>query len=79
MCIKILFDGFQVKYPVHFSSDLRDLLEHVLQGDTSSRFGNLKNGAEDIKKHKWFTGTNWITLYEQKAGSYTSMCYDILE
>ena len=29
------------------------------------RIGCLKNGAEDIKKHKWFRGLNWAALYNK--------------
>ena len=30
------------------------------------RIGCLKNGAEDIKKHKWFRGLNWAALYNKQ-------------
>jgi protein kinase A len=30
--------------------------------DLSKRFGNLKSGAEDIKKHKWFSDIDWVKL-----------------
>jgi len=29
------------------------------------RIGCLKNGAEDIKKHKWFRGLNWAHIYNR--------------
>uniref|UniRef100_A0A1I8FQQ5 Protein kinase domain-containing protein n=1 Tax=Macrostomum lignano TaxID=282301 RepID=A0A1I8FQQ5_9PLAT len=35
--------------PSHFSSDLKDLLRNLLQVDLTKRFGNLKNGVNDIK------------------------------
>jgi hypothetical protein len=28
----------------------------------TKRFGNLKAGPADIKKHKWFTGMDWMKL-----------------
>ena len=31
----------------------------------SKRAGSGKNGAEDIKKHKWYRGLNWAALYNK--------------
>ena len=63
----ILF-GFllKVRFPSHFSADLKDLLRNLLQVDLTKRFGNLKNGVDDIKNHKWFLSTDWIATYERK-------------
>lgn len=63
MCIFWL----QVRFPSHFSSDLKDLLKNLLQVDLTKRFGNLKNGVNDIKNHKWFATTDWIAIYERKV------------
>ncbi|KAL4634920.1 cAMP-dependent protein kinase catalytic subunit beta isoform X1 [Arapaima gigas] len=57
----------KVRFPAHFSSDLKDLLKNLLQVDLTKRFGNLKNGVNDIKNHKWFATTDWIAIYEQKV------------
>lgn len=57
----------QVRFPSHFSSDLKDLLRNLLQVDLTKRFGNLKNGVNDIKNHKWFATTDWIAIYERKV------------
>lgn len=59
----------QVRFPSHFSSDLKDLLRNLLQVDLTKRFGNLKNGVSDIKNHKWFATTDWIAIYQRKVGS----------
>ena len=37
----------------------------MLRADKNHRIGCLKNGAEDIKKHKWFRGLNWAELYNK--------------
>jgi protein kinase X len=42
------------------------LIARLLQADRSRRIGCLKNGAEDIKKHKWFRGLNWAALYNKQ-------------
>lgn len=61
----------QVRFPSHFSSDLKDLLRNLLQVDLTKRYGNLKNGVNDIKGHKWFATTDWIAIYERKARHQT--------
>lgn len=56
----------RVRYPSHFTNDLKDLLKNLLQVDLTKRFGNLKNGVMDIKNHKWFSTTDWIAVYQRK-------------
>ncbi|XP_043223886.1 cAMP-dependent protein kinase catalytic subunit 1 isoform X1 [Amphibalanus amphitrite] len=57
----------KVRYPSHFSSELKDLLRNLLQVDLTKRYGNLKNGVNDIKGHKWFATTDWIAVYQKKV------------
>ena len=38
----------------------------VLTVDRTRRIGASKNGAEDIKKHKWYRGLNWAALYNKQ-------------
>lgn len=38
----------------------------MLQVDLTKRFGNLKNGAYDIKAHKWFDTLDWISIFDRK-------------
>lgn len=40
----------------------KDLIKRLLTSDRSKRLGNLKNGAEDVKSHRWFRGVDWIGL-----------------
>ncbi|CAI2293745.1 unnamed protein product [Caenorhabditis sp. 36 PRJEB53466] len=56
----------KVKFPSHFSNELKDLLKNLLQVDLTKRFGNLRNGVADIKNHKWFSSTDWIAIYQRK-------------
>lgn len=37
------------------------------QVDLTKRYGNLKNGVNDIKGHKWFATTDWIAIYQKKV------------
>lgn len=57
----------KVRFPSHFSQDLRDILRNLLQVDLTKRFGNLKNAVNDIKAHKWFNTTDWIAIYQKKV------------
>ncbi|CAJ0944541.1 unnamed protein product, partial [Mesorhabditis belari] len=57
----------KVKFPSHFSTELKDLLKNLLQVDLTKRFGNLKNGVADIKNHKWFGSTDWIAIYQRRV------------
>lgn len=67
----------KVRFPSHFSSDLKDLLRNLLQVDLTKRYGNLKNGVDDIKTHKWFGATDWFSIYEKKIEApFTPKCKD---
>ncbi|XP_055336516.1 cAMP-dependent protein kinase catalytic subunit 1-like [Paramacrobiotus metropolitanus] len=56
----------KVKYPTHFSPDLKDVVKNILQVDVTKRFGNLKGGANDIKNHPFFAETDWMALYGKR-------------
>lgn len=38
------------------------MCKHLLRRDLSKRYGNLKNGVADIKKHKWFSNFDYNAL-----------------
>lgn len=75
-CIQVPY--FQVRFPSHFSHDLKDLLRYLLQVDLTKRYGNLKNGVNDIKNHKWFSATDWIAIYQKKVNVITIQTHHIL-
>ena len=56
----------KIKFPRNFDKDAKSLVKHLLVADLSKRYGNLKNGAEDIKNHRWFANIDWKMLYEKK-------------
>ena len=35
--------------------------------DLTKRYGNLKNGVNDIRNHRWFGPTDWILIYQKKV------------
>ncbi|KAI9280118.1 kinase-like domain-containing protein [Sporodiniella umbellata] len=49
----------KVKWPHYFDANAKDLLKRLLTPDLTKRFGNLKAGSDDIKRHPWFTGVDF--------------------
>ena len=41
-------------------------MRNLIQVDLSKRYGNLRNGVNDIKKHTWFNQTEWMALYQRQ-------------
>jgi serine/threonine protein kinase len=56
----------RVHFPSHFDKDAKDLVKRLLASDRTRRLGNLKGGAEDVKKHKYFKCINWDELLQKK-------------
>jgi protein kinase X len=56
----------KIEFPRHFDVNAKDLIKKLLLADRTKRFGCLKNGADDIKKHKWFKGIDWGKVYSRK-------------
>merc|ERR1712039_1145577 len=61
----------KVRFPSHFTSDLKDLLRNLLSVDLTKRYGNLKNHVNDIKYHKWFSSVDWLAVYQKKVSFKT--------
>jgi protein kinase A len=55
----------KVRFPRPFDSASRGLIKHLLVGDLSKRYGNLKGGVNDIKHHRFFSGTHWERLLQK--------------
>ncbi|XP_034935496.1 cAMP-dependent protein kinase catalytic subunit beta-like [Chelonus insularis] len=63
------------KFPGHFKENLKSIVSSLLQTDLTRRFGNLKNGSLDIKKHVWFQTIDWDRVYHRKIKpSYIPVC-----
>jgi len=52
----------KVYFPKYFDKNAKSLVKKLLTADLSKRFGNLKSGADDIIKHKWFATIEWDKL-----------------
>ena len=53
-----IMDGYY-EFPPHIEPKARDLIKSFLCADRSLRLGFAKNGAEEVKAHKWFNGVDW--------------------
>jgi serine/threonine protein kinase len=49
----------KVNFPRYFDRNAKNLIKKLLSADLTKRYGCLKGGALDIKKHRWFSGTDW--------------------
>lgn len=56
----------KVKFPRDFDKNCKSLVKHLLVADVSKRYGCLKKGVDDIKKHRWFKTFNWSDLIDEK-------------
>jgi len=56
----------RVDYPRHFDANAKELIRRLLMPDRSKRLGNLKGGADDVRKHKWFKGLDFESLLIKK-------------
>lgn len=56
----------KIVFPKLFDKNAKGLVKKLLTADLGKRYGNLKNGVDDIKTHKWFKDVNWDLLLEKK-------------
>ncbi|CAL1146894.1 unnamed protein product, partial [Cladocopium goreaui] len=57
----------RLDFPRHFDVKAKDLVRRLLVNDRTKRFGCLKAGVEDIKRHKWYKGTDWDLLLARRV------------
>ncbi|KAI7904067.1 kinase-like domain-containing protein [Cokeromyces recurvatus] len=51
-----------ITWPNHMSPEAKDLIQNLLKTKPSERYGNLKDGSDDIKNHSWFKDINFENL-----------------
>lgn len=56
----------RIEWPKHMDPVAKDLIKKLLVQDRTRRLGNMKNGAEDLKRHRWFKSLNWDEVIERK-------------
>jgi len=58
--------GGKIEWPKSIDNLGKDLIKKLLVIDRTKRLGNMKAGAEDVKRHKWFKGVDWEDVYYKK-------------
>uniref|UniRef100_A0A1B6HWE6 Protein kinase domain-containing protein n=4 Tax=Homalodisca liturata TaxID=320908 RepID=A0A1B6HWE6_9HEMI len=56
----------KIEWPRNLDPVAKDLIKKLLVGDRTKRLGNMKNGADDIKRHRWFKNVNWQDVYQRR-------------
>lgn len=56
----------KISFPRMFDKDAKALVKKLLTADLGKRYGNLRNGADDIKQHNWFRALIWDDLLEKR-------------
>ena len=56
----------KIKFSSDFDNKSKSLIKHLLEPDLSKRYGNLKDGVNDIKNHEFFKSMNWDKLLRQE-------------
>lgn len=59
----------KIKFPRDFDKNAKSIVKHLLVGDVTKRYGCLKNGADDIKNHRWFKELDWYKLSQKKLAA----------
>merc|ERR1711988_1461223 len=59
----------KIVFPKLFDKNAKGLVKKLLTAELSKRYGNLKNGVDDIKQHKWFKDINWTDMLEKKIAA----------
>lgn len=55
----------KLNFPRFFDRNAKALIKRLLTADLTKRYGCLKNGAEDVKRSKYFSGTVWSDLLKR--------------
>lgn len=53
----------KIEWTRQFDPVAKDLVKKLLAQDRTKRLGNMKNGAEDVKRHRWFKEIDWTEVY----------------
>ena len=54
-----LYIQINIKYPSWIEENAKDLINKLLNKDPEKRIGSGKEGAENIKKHPFFSDIDW--------------------
>ena len=57
--------GGKIEFPRFVETHARDMVRKLLTADRTKRLGNLKDGGNDVRKHKWFRGLDFVALFNK--------------
>ena len=52
----------KIRFPRGFDQNARSIIRHLTEHDLSKRYGNLRNGSEDVKNHRFFAEINFYSI-----------------
>ncbi|KAL7060294.1 hypothetical protein AAHC03_09763 [Spirometra sp. Aus1] len=56
------------------SEQLKHLVSNLLQKEVSRRYGSLREGSFEIRRHAWFADVRWSDLFHQKVPPPCDYC-----
>jgi len=56
----------RIVFPKYFDRKAKSLVKKLLVADVTKRYGCLKDGADNVKLHKLYSGFDWKSLLEKK-------------
>lgn len=59
--------GEKIRFPRNFDDNAKSLIRHLTDHDLSRRYGNLKNGSDDVKNHRFFNDLSFPNIITQKT------------
>ncbi|XP_020299742.1 cGMP-dependent protein kinase, isozyme 1-like isoform X2 [Pseudomyrmex gracilis] len=65
VCENILRGFDDVPIPNVVKTTAKSFMRRLLQFEPTKRLGHLRNGAMDVRNHKWFNSFNWKSLQNQ--------------
>ncbi|XP_030095445.1 cGMP-dependent protein kinase 2 isoform X2 [Serinus canaria] len=70
MTYNLILKGIEkLDFPKAITRRPEDLIRRLCRQNPTERLGNLRNGINDIKKHRWLSGFNWDSLKVRKLTS----------
>ncbi|KAK2542942.1 hypothetical protein Q9966_003552 [Columba livia] len=70
MTYNLILKGIEkLDFPKTITRRPEDLIRRLCRQNPTERLGNLRNGINDIKKHRWLSGFNWDGLKVKKLTS----------
>ena len=56
----------KIKFPAGISSDAKSLIKHLTKHDLSKRYGNLVDGTDTVRNHRFFSAIDFKNLVSMK-------------